>query len=49
MIAEESEQYKGYKKGKFIPVSGCCYKVWNPNDDSNNVFDLEEYHVDTLP
>ena len=37
------------KKEKVVPGSGCCYKSCNPNDDSNDVVDLVEYHVDTLP
>ena len=33
---------------KIVPVSGCCYKGFNPNDYSNDVVDLVEYHVDIL-
>ena len=49
MTAEESEQYKGYKKVKLVPVSGYHYKGFNPNDGSNNVVDSVDYRVATLP
>ena len=47
--ADESEQYKGYEKEKAVPVLGKRYKGCKPNEDSNDVADLAEYHVDTLP
>ena len=49
MISEESEQYGGYKKELVFPWSGYHYKWWNPNEKYNDVVDLVEYHVDTLP
>ena len=44
MIAEESEQYKGYEKLKVVPGSGYCFKGCNLNDDSNDVVDMVEYN-----
>ena len=35
-------------KIKVVPGSGCRYKVWNPNEDSNELVDLVEHHVETL-
>ena len=49
MTAEDSEQYKECEKEKVVPGSGYRYKGYNPNDDSNDVVDLVEYHVKTLP
>ena len=37
------------KKEKFVPGSGCRYKVCNPNKKYNDFFNWVEYHVDTLP
>ena len=36
-------------KEKVVTGSGWCYKVYNLNEKSNDVVDLVEYHVDTLP
>ena len=49
VISEESDQYEGQEEEKFIPGSAYRYKVCNPNDYSNDVVDMLEYHVDTLP
>ena len=49
ITAQDSYQYKRYEKGKVVPVSGYQYKVYNPNDNSNDGIDMVEYHVGTLP
>ena len=49
IIAEDSDQYKRYKKGNLVPRSGYHYKGCNPNDESNGFFELVEYHVSIQP
>ena len=49
MKTEESEKYQGQKTEKFVPVSVYQYKLCNPNYGSNDVVDLSDYHVATIP
>ena len=49
MTAEEAAVYEGLENDKVFPGSGYRYKGCNPNDDSDDVVDMVEYHVDTLP